>query len=262
MGFLKVVIVFGGAFITNLACGTMVKPKVCSGHLKYEITEKLSVDVNKLNNKISPNPQSPEQLYIDLKNEEAGWLKRGYLDYSKKPLSQEIKTNILENHKVQVDRFKEDRDYALFYLNQIRFLYIRASKQIYERIISASVGSILEPKYKSYIKEIITTFFSYELTSVELSAESFAKTMEQKPWLMFPWYKALDVIKAWETQQQKGPREFDRFMAEIKQNPPNGLTRQHIEIIEKGIRNRERQNEVCCKSTPGCSNCPLNRKYL
>lgn len=260
MGILKVVIVLGVTFITNLSYGS-AGPGVCSGHLKYEITEKLLGEVNKLNSKISPNPNSPEQLYMDLKAEEAGWLKRGYLDYSK-PLSQEIKNNILQNHKVQADRFKEDRDYALFYLNQIRFLYIRASKQIYERIISASVGSILELKYKSYVKEIITTFFSHELTSVELSSEAFAKTMLQKPWLMFPWYKALDVIKAWEAQPQKGPREFDRFMAELKQNSPKGLTREHIEVIEKAIRSRERQNEVCCKSVPGCSNCPLNRKYL
>lgn len=236
--------------------------KTCAPFLAEKSSDKLISAIELLNPEILSGSKSPEQLYIDLKTEEAGWIKsNGYIDYNRK-LSEEQKQRILDHYKVNKETLVSDYDFSLFYMNQVRLLYIRVSNFVYQRILSASLGSVVTPRINEYAKSVINSFFVYDLNSVELTPERFKETMKNAPWLMFPWNEATAIFTAWESQPVKGPRELDRFMYDMKEQYAGKIKPEHLDKILQSLRTRDAVKEVCCKTGLGCQNCPLNRRFL
>lgn len=234
----------------------------CAPHLANASNDKLLVEVDKLNPEIiKSESKSPEQIYIDLKTEESAWYKNTYLDHNKK-VTPEQKQRILDHYKLDLTRLETEYDFSLFYVNQLRLLYVRASNFIYERILSASLGSVVSPKTKGYAKHIINSFFNYELTSVEMQTELFNKTMKDAPWLFFPWQEMVKITTAWEAQPAKGPRELDIFIHDLKIEYEGKMDPAQLSKITDSLRARDAIKPICCKSGIGCQNCPLNRRFL
>lgn len=249
-------IIFGGHHIVK-ASGT------CIPHLSEKTSDKMILAIEQLNPEILSGNKNPEQLYIDLKTEEAGWVRHtGYIDYNSHKLSEVQKQRILANYKIKDNRLETDYDFALFYMNQVRLLYVRVSNFIYSRILSASLGSVVTPRNNEYAKHIINSFFGHELTSVEMTTERFKETMKSAPWLMFPWSDAVAIFTAWEAQPVKGPRELDQFSYQIKGQYEGKIAPEHLELIFQSLRARDATKAICCKSGIGCQNCPLNRRFL
>lgn len=233
----------------------------CAPHLEEKNSDKIVVDVERLNPFLLSEKTTPEQLYIDLKNEEALWYRDSYVRHEKSIDAQQ-KQRILENYSLDLSRMQNEFDFTMFYLNQLRVLYVRASNQIYERILSASLGSVVTPKIKGYAKYIVNSFFSHELTSVEMRSEHFQKVMKQAPWLFFPWLEMEKITTAWEAKPVKGPRELDAFIFEMKQQFEGKFTPEQWDRIASSLRARDSIKPLCCKSGIGCQNCPLNRRFL
>lgn len=234
----------------------------CTPHLAEKSSDKLIQEIEKLNPELLSGSKNPEQIYVELKLEEAGWIKsNGYIDYSR-PLSGVQKQRILDHYKVNKEQLQTDYDYSLFYMNQLRLLYIRTSKLVYDRILSAAAGSVVKPAFRNYIKHIINSYFVHDLTSVELTAERFQSTMKESPWLFFPWLETIKILEAWEAQPLKGPRELDQFAFDIKAQYEGKLTVEQIDKIIHSLRARDAEKAICCKSGIGCQNCPLNRRFL
>lgn len=197
-----------------------------------------------------------EHLYVLLKSEE--W------KYSRnQSLSAQLKEHLAHNRGTHYD-FKDftDADYRQFYINTLRSLYVRAAAFWTVQELENLNGGKLSHEVERVAARILEgTASPWNLKDRDLSPEAAQQYFKTQSWKALPWKNIFAFIRAW---KKSSPHDFshDKFLKFWNEQAENfGLEHRYFSPLQQAASGHE-SSLFCCFSTPGCMNCPHNRRWL
>lgn len=202
---------------------------------------------------------NPESLYLSLKIEEWTYHPIPLRSVARVlPLPESIREQLILEHSDKYDIANLSPDHlARFYLNHLRAQYIQAANRWMTQEVQFLTGG-RQTKFAAQLLEQVMAIRS--LTAHEMSPETAQELFATKPWRSFPWKTTLDLIDAFESSGIQYSRS--NFTGWIDREP-HGLSASEVNaIIHAYDRSKWKKLPICCLSTPGCYDCPTNRRWL
>jgi hypothetical protein len=197
------------------------------------------------------------ETYLTLKRQEAeakAW--------SEVPASVKDQVVKEENDQFRVDQLSA-RELKQFYLNRLNAAYYRAGEAWKRQELESMFPQITHTQTKIGSALMDSFFQPFGLPDSGLSLETAQQAFEEKAWRAYPWASAFKLMDAWTAFSPNWEKDFSYFDFRdwMRQQGATGLNMDQQETLIRAVA-RSHTFRLCCKSTPGCPECPLNRQAL